>query len=400
MKKIFPILVIVSVIVLFEVFSPVYAAAERAATPSVTNKPLTTTEIQDTISSAVMWLTEAQEEDGHFRYEYIPFLDRYVDDDNIVRQTGAFYVLSEVLAKDKENLYDLKEVLQKSMSYFEQISVTDEAFGYDFKCILTGENVCALGATGLALTGLLDLIAAYPDLNAKYEEYVSGYLNFILVMKMNGKGFRGNYYFDKSQSESESSFSNGEAFLALARHYQYSPTKEVKEVIDSSFEYFDETYRAEWDPNFYLWGMAGIKTLYEISPSEDYFSFVIDYTDWRISKHRASRNSSHNKCAYVEGIASAYSVISPNVSEDDDSYYMEEINFWLTKSKELQVNENDSMRIRYNNRPAKKLEITKPKRAVGGFLTDFGEPTQRIDFTQHCLSSYLQKIVDIEGKNL
>lgn len=37
------------------------------------------------------------------------------------------------------------------------------------------------------------------------------------------------------------------------------------------------------------------------------------------------------------------------------------------------------------------------EQALGGFLTGENELTQRIDFTQHCVSAYLQKRVDMDG---
>lgn len=39
-------------------------------------------------------------------------------------------------------------------------------------------------------------------------------------------------------------------------------------------------------------------------------------------------------------------------------------------------------------------------RAEGGFLTEDAEPTECIDFTQHCVTSYLHTLIDIEDRAL
>ena len=356
--------------------------------------PLSVEEINGIIGAAVGWLKQSQELNGHFRYEYSPVSDSYSKEDHIVRQTGSLYVLGEVLKKDKYNKYGLKSVVENSVSYFEENSETGEFNGHKFRCILRAENTCTLGGVSLALVGILDLIEMYPELEIQYENLITDYLNFILAMKKPNEGFRMDYYMIGEQFKRESDFSNGEAFLALVRYYKHKPTKEVKTVVDDSFDYFNAEYGNERNYNFYLWGMAAIKDLYKIEPAKNYYDFVKTYTDWRISGYKNQRETSDNKCAYFEGVISAYSLLEPNITEEEKKYYLEEINFWLTKSKELQVDNNGFINLKFGE----KIKVLKPEKAAGGFLTGL-EPDklfQRIDFTQHCLSSYLQKQTDID----
>ena len=77
---------------------------------------------------------------------------------------------------------------------------------------------------------------------------------------------------------------------------------------------------------------------------------------------------------------------------------MEEIDYWLTRSAGLQVEKGDLMKVQFNNNKGKKLKLTEPERAVGAFLSGLPEPVLRIDFTQHCLNSYVQKLIDIDGE--
>lgn len=354
---------------------------------------LTDEQIQETIENAVSWMQNAQESSGHFRYEYMPFWDRYTDDDNMVRQAGALYVLGEVAVKMGAE-FDLKRNLEKAIDYFDDNSVDGEFNNYNFKCLLKTKDYCTLGGTSLVLTGLLDLIESDPSLKNKYSDSIEEYKNYIMAMKISDKGFRDKYYIknNATQTDKESHFSNGEALLGLVRYYLYNPSEEVKETIEESLEYFIEIYYETWDPNFYLWGMAALKDWYQLFPEEKYYDFVKDYTNWRIDGQKNARETSHNKCAYIEGVISAYSVLKTQSTDTQKEKYLEEINFWLTKSQTLQLKATDIVKIIFNKNGFKTLKLKKSARAIGGFITDWSEPFQRIDFTQHCLSSYLQRL--------
>lgn len=356
-------------------------------------------ELKETISGGVNWLLMAQEANGHFRYEYMPFLDRYILDDNIVRQAGSLYVLGEILRNDPDDGMAVKDAMVLAISYLEGQSSPGTMGDFEFRCLRESEKECTLGGTSLALLGVLDLVVSKPELASEYDQLITDYLNFILAMKKVGAGFRGSYFLTGKQNGSESAFSNGEAFLALVRYNQWKPNDIVKSMIDESFTYFDEIYRAKWDGNFYLWGMAAVKDLYETDAASKYLAFVKDFTDWRMSSFVRLRNSTQNRCAYIEGVTSAYSVLEKGVSEKEREKYLEEINFWLTKSRGLQVKKSDTIKFTFRDR-FKLVRIPKAEKAVGGFLTDVGEPLQRIDFTQHCVSGYLQKLVDVDGVGL
>ncbi|MEK7672604.1 MAG: hypothetical protein AAB373_01840 [Patescibacteria group bacterium] len=358
---------------------------------------LTKEELNKTIKDGITWLLNAQESDGHFRYEYSPFWDRYTDDDNIVRQAGAFYIIGEAARKDTQKLYALQPALEKAAAYLDSKSINGSFNSKSFRCVYKSEKVCTLGGTSLALLGLLDLVEAYPKTASKYQKSIENYKNYLLAMKKSDEGFRDAFYLDREQKTNESSFSNGEAFLALVRYYKYKPDTELKTLIEESFDYFDETYRKDWDSNFYLWGMAALKDWYQIFPKEEHYNFTKEYTDWRISEQEVNKTSPHNRCAYIEGVTSAYSILA---DDKDQKKYLEEINFWLTKSRTLQLSKSNFIRISFSDGELKILRAKETSRSLGGFLTSPSEPFQRIDFTQHCVSSYLQKLTDIDKQTL
>jgi hypothetical protein len=361
----------------------------------VDTEALSRERISEIIDGGVVWFKQAQEENGHFKYEYLPYENGYLDDDNIVRQAGALYALGEIVSHDNEDKYALVGTLEKSISFFENLSSVGEVDERSFRCISNSEfnSFCQLGATSLALVGLIDLVEAHPELREKYDSLINDYGTYILLMSKENGGFRAIYNHGSPLNDKESSFSNGEAVLALARYYKYSPNEEVRKVIDKSFEYFKTK---EFDFPLYLWIMAALKDMKELWNKEDYVTYAREYTDWRVNGVRYRKNSPHNYCAYIEGVISAYTVFEDSLVKDEKDRYLREINFWLNKSLDLQIDEKDMYRILSDEKGVRFGEIVNKKQSFGGFLTGETKLTQRIDFTQHCLNSYLQKLIDID----
>jgi hypothetical protein len=338
---------------------------------------LSQSEVKETIDKGVSWLQEAQEESGHFQYEYLPYEDKYLNTDNIVRQSGAFFILGEVAVQDSSK--DLKDNLVKAISYFESISSYGSYNGKNFRCV-SQANICDLGTTALVVIGILDTLERYPELD--YRFLLEDYSNYLLAMKMEGKGFRSEFVVTgNSQSDEESSYFNGEGLLALVRYYSYKENRETKEVIDDMFSYLKDSF----DIPLYLWMTAAVRDIYNLWPEQKYVDYLKSYTDWRINGFKKNFKSKHNMCSYIEGVISAYSVFKSKVS--NPGYYEREIDFWLNKSKELQITDDDVYRFGENG----VIKINNLQKAQGGFLTGRNELTQRIDFTQHCISSYLQR---------
>ncbi len=364
-------------------------------------EPLSDSEMRHTISAGVSWFKNAQEENGRFAYEYEPYKNTYLPKDNIVRQAGGFYSLGEIALHDTENVYELKEVLHSSARYFDSLSNRGSWNGYSFRCVGNSaiNETCQLGTTSLALIGLIDTVIRYPELRETYDQLINDYGRYILSMKKENTGFRHAYTDGLVPSEDESSFSNGEALLALVRFYMYEPSEEVRNVIDQTFDYFDGE-NVPFDFPLYLWVMAAVKDMQQLWPSDKYVDYAERYTDWRVSGFAYRKGTTHNMCAYVEGLASAYSVLEGNGEESRLAALQKEINHWLRHSRELQIDADDQYRIVHEDGESHFAKIEDMERALGGFLTDERKLTQRIDFTQHCLTSYLQQLVDINGSSL
>ncbi len=377
--------IIIRVLVLALVASPLSASAA-----------LTDDAMRTIIKDGVSWLAAAQEESGHFKYEYLPYEGRYRNDDNIVRQAGAFFELGEIARMEGGEAYDLEAELTRSAEYFEGISIRGEYEGTTFRCVKDpDERACKLGATALASIGLLDLVEAYPEHTDAYDALLEDYRAYMLAMKKDDAGFR--YYYTpklKTQREDESSFSNGEAFFALVRFEMYQADTKTREVIDDTFTYLES---AGFDSALYLWAMAALKDLNRMDPDPRYVAYADRYTTWRLADNARYRNSVQNRCPYIEGLASAHALLSERTSVRP-MFLEGVIDAMLERTALLQI--KPIHRYRYINGAI--VALKDQALAKGGFLTgsDAAGLTQRIDFTQHCLSAYAQTLVDIRGESL
>lgn len=377
-----------------------YVARITTVWNPATQKPVRHEEVRQSVISGVSWLVQSQEESGHFAYEYVPYEDAYKNDDNIVRQAGALYALGEVARKSKTENKDTNGAIEKSIGYFQTLSQEHEFEGSDIRCIQKSERskICKLGATSLALVGILGYVEANPKKAKEYEDLIDGYVSFILKAKKEKTGFRDQYEVGEGfRGNTESSFSNGEALLALVRYYNYKQNGDVKKVIDETFIYLKVQ---PYDANLYLWMMASLKDMHVLWPSDAYTTYGKAFTLWRMNMMQSAHASSHNYCAANEGLASAYSLLRENMTVAEAKKLRTEIDFWNTKNIGLQIGLTEKLRV--VNEEGKLLfkTIRSSEKSGGGFLTSEKVPTQRIDFTQHCVNTYLQTLIDIDGQTL
>jgi hypothetical protein len=361
--------------------------------------PLTNDELRSSIESGTMWLKEAQEKNGHFKYEYHPYTNVYSDDDNIVRQTGALYALGEILRRDSRDPLDVTETAVAAIEYFEEISVTGKFNGETFRCVAyhSASSRCPLGATALALIGVLDIVEANATTRSKYRTLINDYGTFILMMQKDNGGFRNTFRTDRTtQSETESPFSNGEALLALARLNQYDPNPEVHDAITEALAHLTDI---PYDTALYLWIMAALKEV-DTDTQKSTVPYTRDFTLWRIEHGKYQRSSAQNFCAFTEGVVSALSVLKGNVPKTTYELIKEESDRGIRMNRSLQLTRKDTDRAFVTGGILTIPTLEKPELGIGGFLTGEGTPAQRIDYTQHCISASLQMLTDVRDAAL
>ena len=364
-----------------------------------TRTPLTNDELKTSIEAGTAWLINAQESNGHFKYEYLPFEGTYRADDNIVRQTGALYALGEVRRRTGGEAPEIDHAMEKSISFFHDLSREGTQNGKTFSCIVKNEKSsrCPLGATSLALVGLLSYIDVHPEKSGAYKKQIGAYASFILAQQKANGGFRNLYAHKGTANDDESPFSNGEALLALTRYYQYHPDAAIKTAIDKAYDHLKVQ---PYSGDLHLWIMAALVDMNTLWPKEEYKTYARGFTEWRLhSGNRASRNT-HNYCPYVEGIASALVLLKSDAKEKNTAFLGE----LETRNRfhfMLQLAEKDAVRVLNEAGNVQFKTLAQPSNlAIGGFLTGDTALTQRIDFTQHCITAYVQTLVEIRGQAL
>ena len=362
--------------------------------------PIDTSETRQIIADSASWIVNAQEENGHFKYEYVPFADEYLNDDNMVRQAGTLYILSEIYKHQTEKDPAVAAAVERSIAYLFSLNQKGKSNGTEFWCIRSSEKSikCDLGTTGLALIGILNLVAADPQKESDYTQTIERYAEYIMLSRLPEKGFSGNYVDEDGFSKSESSYYNGEAMLALVRYYQYHNDETVHVMLDDVFTYLSA--KGEYESPLYLWIMAALKDMNKLWPHEAYRQYAEDFTAWRLEQSSGHHATTHNYCAPVEGFTSAYSVIETAGTSTLLTGLEDEIEYWLGKTVGLQLTSTNRYRVAMAEGQLRMLNLSVPVVAHGGFLTGQNELTQRIDFTQHCASAYLQKLTAIEGERL
>lgn len=361
---------------------------------------LTESELRAAIRGGADWLRHAQEPTGHFRYEYIPYEDQYRNDDNIVRQAGALYALGEILRRDSGDPLRVHNTMKQSIEFFLAQSKESFSAGESFRCITKTETsrVCPLGATALALIGTLAYVQEFPEEARTYDALIRDYRAYILAMQKKSGGFRDRHMVGNgSQSEDESAFSNGEALLALVRLYEHEQSRAVKLAIERSVAHLREQ---PFDSNLYLWMMAALRDLNAITPRDTYIDYAHTFTEWRVAGATRNWTRTHNYCPYAEGLASALALLQGNIAEAAVAPLRAELDRRNRVHATLQIHDGDRVRLMYEEGTPTFVSLATPRNAVGGFLTGAHEPTQRIDFTQHCITGYVQTLVDLDGGSL
>jgi len=369
----------------------------NASYQSVTKVPDSV--LRTSIQDGVEWLVNAQEKNGHFAYEFLPYEDAYKSGDNIVRQAGALFILSETARRSTVENKKTGDTIENAITYFESLSPLHTYDGDTVACVQkTAETpTCMLGATALALTGILGYVEANPSKTADYKQTIEAYKTFILKSKKEEGGFRDEYRQGSGFREKESPFSNGEALLALVRYQQFNGYSEVQTTIDTSFTYLKSL---PYDASLYLWMMAALKDMQILSPKVEYVEYAKAFTQWRMNLLVSSRSTLRNYCASTEGLVSAYSLLEGHATSLQLQSLRHEINYWHQKNLLLQVSAENPYRLITEGGKFVLAKNKNVEQSAGGFLTADDEPTQRIDFTQHCVSSYLQTLVDIDGQSL
>jgi len=350
------------------------------------NKELSRAPIERSIELGTRFMLAHQKPEGNFDYEYDWKEKQYTEDDNEVRQAGAWWGLA-LLYQDKPTP-ELRAGIERALAFIDQHSVKSPSGS---RCLAyPGKPNPGIGTVALVALTYVDYLAAAHDLpldkRAEYQERLDEYLTE-LVEAVNKDGLWSGSYDAKTcvASGAPSPYSDGEALLALVKAAKYAGNHELLPTMHRTAEAghkLNVVEALEQDPDsdttkgYYQWSSMAY---YELAttdwPDVDRFGdWLLKLADWQIDVHRTLTRQRNTGYAY-EGIVPAYAWAKKK-NDPRANKLACVIDLGLSRLLSWQVGGPLASSFTRDVAPNDKL-------AVGGVQNEAKEPALRIDVTQH-----------------
>lgn len=354
---------------------------------------VTKDDLEKSVAIGTQFMIAHQKPAGNFDYEYDWKAKRNSSDDNAVRQAGALWGISLLHAHAGDKAPpELTGALDKGIKYFDEPSrMTANGGRYPVYRGDTDQPVGAkagMGIPALIALAIIDdvrsLPADSPDkarLTARANEYVS----FIASALRPDGLWPGEYrYDDGSFVGAPSSYSDGEALLALSEAMKYLPRPDLKPIIERAakaghqLNIVDAQAKendSDTTKGYYQWSSMAF---YELATSDmanpsQYGDWLMSLADWVLDTHRVLTRPRNTGYAF-EGLVSAYKW-AKQVNDPRAEKYRCAIHQGLSNLLSWQIGHPRAAKLGGGDDP----------KAVGGVQNHAVEPGLRIDTIQHQL---------------
>lgn len=341
--------------------------------------------LDDAIGRLAAYMAYRQKPTGLFTYQYEPALDRYTDEDNVVRQAGAATAMA-VHARwsgSSASLAAADLAIRFHLQGLSDAPGTDEA-----TFIATADGKNKLGVTALLTLAL----AEHPD-PGRYEATRGKLVQGMLRLQQPSGMFL--TAFPPAVEVAAQDYFPGEALLALAAEYEHQPAAGILDAFDKAIRYYRGHFRGAPSPAFVPWQVQAFSLIARHTGRRDYVDFVFELTDW-LADHQLDR---HN-CRWPElwgGIAP----YQPGRVGVSTASYLEGFTDALalarqvgdtarTQRYERLVREAARFVMQLQVRPEEAYFVRSPKDAVWGVRTAPALNLLRIDHAQHALVALIK----------
>lgn len=334
--------------------------------------------------AAARYLVATETAEGRFFYEFDFLRSHFTDDDNIVRQTGAGFVLNQFyLLSGKPGF---AEPAARSIAYYEakSIAVGDGQLPSEDG---TREGGRA-GAAALALLAELFHSRAIgkdfrPDLR-------QAWFRGLAAQQLPSGAIK-----QRPQDTEADSYATGETWLALAHYVDHVPGEaEVAAMLQRLEAGVMAKYLATPDRMFAHWGLMSAAQRLATTGEPRYRDFLEAFGGNYVRKLMPATGSGTNTCAALEGLIAAVSALERHGGSDVAAEIRSHVEARLPGNLALQL-AGDGTRLEFG--PGHYYEDPKLKNFVGAFLNGAYVLRTRVDSTQHCLSALLLYRQMIEG---
>jgi UDP-N-acetylmuramoyl-tripeptide--D-alanyl-D-alanine ligase len=338
------------------------------------------------IQLGTRFLLAHQRPEGNFDYEYDWREKQLSNDDQETRQVGALWGLTLLYQEDKRP--QLASAIERALSFFDEHS--REVKGV--RCLVyPGSRTGRAGTIALMALSQIEYLRAASDLAADERQLLEARLDQYLKMLTESRHPSGLWYGDydvktcKPQGE-PSSYSDGEALLALVKAAKYLGKRELLPTIMSAAaagkrinidEALAENADSDVTKGYYQWSSMAF---YELATSDfpdvsGYGDTVLTLADWMIDVHKVLIRTRNTGYAY-EGIIHAYALAKQRHDSARQAKYGCVIDLGLEHIMTWQVGGPLTNRFTAS-------ASADDAQALGGVQNAAFEPALRVDVTQH-----------------
>jgi UDP-N-acetylmuramoyl-tripeptide--D-alanyl-D-alanine ligase len=350
-------------------------------------------ELDQSIALGQGFLLRHQRPEGNFDYEYDWRRRQLSPEDSQARQAGALWGLGLMYQDHPEPA--LATAIEKGIAFFDRHSV---AASDGRRCVTyPGETFGATGTVALvALTHVEYLRSARAmaeDARSVHMARLGGYLEQLAGARdPDGLWYGGYSFADCRPSGEASSYSDGEALLALVKAAKYLGRREflavAREAADAGYRRNVEgALSANPDSDvtkgYYQWSSMAFYELYSSGwpDTERYGDWVLRLADWMIDVHGTLWRRRNTGYAY-EGIVHAYEVARRRGDQARMAKYACVIDTGLEKLISWQLGGPIPS-------PHLRGQGERDPQALGGVQNGAFGPALRIDVTQHQMHAVL-----------
>jgi hypothetical protein len=340
--------------------------------------------LDEAIETLGKYMIYRQLSSGLFTYQYEPAVDRYSEENNVVRQVGAAASIAQyaaysgksaaIAAADIGVRYHRQGLVELPAGLPD---IGDAAF------IATADKKNKLGVTAL----LCIAMAQHPDAErfaSVREKLINGML---WLQRPSGMFITA---FPPAETIDAQDYFPGEALLAMAMHYSHKPSGKILEAFDRAISFYRKSFRDSPSPAFVPWQAQAYALMARQSKRGDYSDYVFELTDWLAEKQLTPSNCQWPEmwggiasyqpgragvatAAYLEGFADALTL----AQEAGDAK--------RTKRYETVVRGAARFVMQLQFRSEEAYYVRSPQDVIGGIRTAPALNLLRIDHCQHAL---------------
>ena len=347
---------------------------EVSAEPQVTSK-LT---VDERAILAATHMANIQRKTGYFSYEFDFASGSWSRADELVRQAGASYGLSEYLLTHRDDI--IKGVVEKAIKAYPINSVPIK----EGKKLTDNQDLkkTETGATAHALIGAMQYAKATGD-HQFYADIQEWKIGLVALYHPQG-GFAGGAF-----DPEESPYFNGEAWLALCVYADSYPNDDkVKSIMPLIDIAMIKLYTASPDIGFFHWGLMATAKRFDQTKDQKFIEFGAQQVNYFLTKMRPDFDEEVNSCYSVEGMAAVLPVLQKDKKQNlIAASLLTRLRQEMTKNMGMQIRPEQKVLLLIGGRTLTAPELP---RYAGAFINGLDRPQIRIDFTQHCLSALLK----------